>query len=86
MITIYKTPGCYVCGKVIQQLTTANVPHEVIDLSQDPEALAYVKGTLGAEAAPVIVDSNDPNAWWCGPNPLGVAALIASYGATATDA
>lgn len=78
-LTIYTAPGCWVCGKVIRQLTHAGVPHQVIDLEQDQEAAAYVRDVLKAEAAPVVVDSENPGAWWCGPNPIAVAALIQAH-------
>ena len=79
MFTIYTTPGCFVCKKTIAQLQAASVPCAVIDVSQDPEALTYVKEVLGAEAAPVVVDNEHPEEWWCGPNPMGVAAIIKAH-------
>jgi len=54
-VTVYTTPTCPQCEMTKKVLTKGNIEFEVVDLSTDPEAMAYVKEELGYAAAPVVV-------------------------------
>ena len=54
-VTVYTTPTCPQCEMTKKVLTKSNIEFEVVDLSTDPEAMAYVKEELGYAAAPVVV-------------------------------
>lgn len=53
-ITVYTLPDCVQCDHTKRQLDRMAVPYEVIDLSSDERALAYVQ-SLGYASAPVVV-------------------------------
>lgn len=54
-VTVYTTPTCPQCEMTKKTLTRGNVRYEVVDLSADSEAMAYVTKDLGYSAAPVVV-------------------------------
>jgi glutaredoxin-like protein NrdH len=54
-VTVYTTPTCPQCEMTKKTLTKGNVRYEVVDLSVDSEAMAYVTKDLGYSAAPVVV-------------------------------
>lgn len=54
-VTVYTTPTCPQCEMTKKVLTRGNVEFETVDLSINPEAMAYVKDELGYTAAPVVV-------------------------------
>ena len=57
-VTVYTTPTCPQCEMTKKTLTKGNVRYEVVDLSLDTEAMAYVTKDLGYSAAPVVVAGN----------------------------
>lgn len=54
--TVYSKPACVQCNATYRYLDGKNIPYKVIDMSQDEQALAVVKG-LGYLQAPVVVPS-----------------------------
>jgi len=72
-ITVYTTPSCSQCNmtkKWLDDPKRGNLKgqYEVVDLSQDPQAMAAVKA-LGYESAPVVVinttgDTKDEQHWY----------------------
>jgi glutaredoxin-like protein NrdH len=73
MVTVYTLPACVQCDSTKRFLSKNNVPFEVVDLSQDPEAMDLVKN-LGYQAAPVVVSGDDH---WSGFKPDKLNALTA---------
>jgi glutaredoxin-like protein NrdH len=57
-VTVYTTPTCPQCEMTKKVLTRGNVEFEVVDLSVNSDAMAYVKEELGYAAAPVVVAGN----------------------------
>lgn len=54
-ITVYTKPNCVQCTRTYKVLQAAGKEFDVVDMSEDPAALTYVKTELGYEAAPVVV-------------------------------
>lgn len=71
-ITVYTKPSCVQCGATKRKLDQLGVPYTPIDMSQDDEALEYVK-SLGYQSAPVVV-AGDKH--WYGYNPAELEALV----------
>lgn len=57
-ITVYSTPDCSKCAATKSTLDRKGIAYTAIDLSEDAEAMAFVKG-LGYNAAPVVVAGDD---------------------------
>lgn len=53
MIKVYSKPSCVQCNATYIALRKANIAYEVIDVSQDAEALEFIMG-LGHQQAPVV--------------------------------
>ena len=53
-ITLYTQPACVQCTATYRKLDARGVLYEVVDVSQDADALALVK-SLGHLRAPVVV-------------------------------
>lgn len=53
-VTVYSKRGCVQCDATIRRLKQRNIPHTIISLDDDPDALVTVK-QLGFLQAPVIV-------------------------------
>lgn len=53
-VTVYSKPSCVACDATKRLLTKLHILHTVIDITEDAEALAYVK-SLGYSGAPVVV-------------------------------
>lgn len=54
IVTVYGKPKCTACDATKRLLNKLQIPHTVIDVTEDAEALAYVK-SLGYFGAPVVV-------------------------------
>lgn len=74
MITVYSKPACMQCQAIKRYLDKEGLKYVAIDVTQDPEALAYVK-SLGYESAPVTVTAD---AHWYGFSPDRIKALAHS--------
>jgi glutaredoxin-like protein NrdH len=58
MVIVYTLPACVQCDSTKRVLTRSEIPYEEVDLSQDVEAMAYVR-ELGYSAAPIVVSGED---------------------------
>ena len=66
MVTVYSKPACVQCNATYRRLDAKGVPYEVIDMSEDAEALAEVKA-MGYLEAPVVVTPDGEH--WSGFRP-----------------
>jgi glutaredoxin-like protein NrdH len=71
MITVYTKPSCPACTGTRRYLDKLEIPHEIVDLTQDAAAAAYVQ-SLGYSSAPVVVAGQDH---WSGLRPDRIARL-----------
>lgn len=75
-VTVYSKPKCVQCDATKRALDQRALPYQVIDLTQDPEALEFVT-RLGHRSAPVVVIEADGQLLdhWAGYIPAKIAAL-----------
>lgn len=71
-VTVYSKPSCVQCTQSKKALDKLGVIYNVIDVTEDANALEYVK-SLGYMAAPVIVAGTDS---WAGFQPDKIKALV----------
>lgn len=71
-ITVYSKPNCVQCTATYRALNSKGIEYDVVDITEEPEALKYVK-ELGYMAAPVVVAGNDH---WSGFNPDKINSLV----------
>lgn len=77
-VTIYSKPNCVQCKATYRAMDKTGVPYNVVDMSQDEQALAAVK-ELGYRGAPVtIVSYGDPETdlHWHGFHPTNIDKYI----------
>lgn len=72
MVKMYTKPSCVQCDASHRKLEAEGIKYEVIDLSENPEAIEEVK-ELGYLQAPVIVVDKDNH--WSGFRPDKIEAL-----------
>lgn len=53
-VTVFSKPSCVQCNATYRALDKKGIKYESIDISQDAEALEYVR-SLGYVQAPVVV-------------------------------
>jgi glutaredoxin-like protein NrdH len=53
-VTVYTLPACVQCNSTKKVLDQKSISYDEVDLSEDKQALDYVK-SLGYTAAPVVV-------------------------------
>ncbi|MFC9769178.1 glutaredoxin domain-containing protein [Rhodococcus jostii] len=53
-VTVYSKPNCVGCTATKRLLTRLEIPHTVVDITEDRAAYEYVR-SLGYSAAPVVV-------------------------------
>lgn len=70
-VTVYSKPACVQCNATYGALDKKGIKYEVVDISQNAEALEYVR-TLGYMQAPVVVTDQDH---WSGFRPDKIAIL-----------
>lgn len=75
-VTVYSQPGCTQCKATYRGLDKKGIAYNVIDVSEDPEALALTK-SLGHLRAPVVVKfrDNEVDDHWSGFNPEKIEEL-----------
>lgn len=73
-VTIYTTPNCQQCRLTRRALDEAGVEYQVIDLTTDEAARAYVVDQLGHRQAPVVVTERDH---WSGFDPNRLSTITA---------
>lgn len=54
MITVYSKPNCHQCSATYRKLKSLDLPHESVDVTEDADALAFIRA-LGYQQAPVVV-------------------------------
>ena len=72
-ITVYSKPSCVQCNATYRRLDAAGLDYPIVDISEDADALAYVK-SLGYLEAPVVVTDEKH---WSGYNPGEIDAFLA---------
>ena len=70
-ITVYSKPHCQQCIATYKALDKRGLAYDIVDISQDSEALEMVR-SLGYQQAPVIVTENEH---WSGFRPDKVNGL-----------
>lgn len=73
-ITVYSKPLCVQCDATKRALNKAGIAYDVVDVTEDAEALAKVKA-LGYMQAPVVITGDDH---WAGFRPDKIKALVAA--------
>lgn len=73
-ITVYSKPACVQCTATYRALDKQGLSYNVIDLSEDAEALDFVL-SLGYQQAPVVVAGDDH---WSGYRPDRIKAAVAA--------
>lgn len=54
-ITVYWRPGCIFCTALRRQLDRKRVPHELVNIHEDPAAAAFVRSVAhGNETVPTV--------------------------------
>lgn len=71
-ITVYSRPNCEPCKATIRKLNSLGARYEKVDLTEDPDALDYVK-SLGYSGAPVVVAGD---VHWAGFSPDKIAKAV----------
>jgi glutaredoxin-like protein NrdH len=82
MITVYSKPNCVQCTATYKSLDAKGLEYQVIDVTTNDNALAYVKGDLGYLGAPVVVVSEHDH--WTGFRPDCIER-VAAGGATESE-
>lgn len=73
-ITVYSKPLCVQCDATKRALNKAGIAYDVVDITEDADALARVK-SLGYVQAPVVITGEDH---WSGFRPDKIKALSAA--------
>lgn len=71
-IIVYSKPACVQCTATTRALDAKGLSYDVIDLTQDDDAMNRVTG-LGYRQAPVVVAGDDH---WSGFRPDMIARLV----------
>lgn len=75
-ITVYSKPLCVQCDATKRALNKAGIDYDVVDVTEDADALARIK-SMGYMQAPVVITSEDH---WSGFRPDKIKALAAVGG------
>lgn len=68
-VTVYSKPACVQCTATKRWLDKRNIEYTEVDVTQDTDALEFIKG-LGYLAAPVVyVSMEDGDTYWSEFNP-----------------
>ena len=70
-ITVYSKPLCVQCDATKRALNKAGIRYEIVDVTENPDALAKIKA-LGYGQAPVVIADDDH---WSGFRPARIKAL-----------
>lgn len=76
-ITVFSKPNCVQCDATYRALNKHGLEYEVVDITQDEEALQAVKA-MGYQQAPVVFADGDH---WSGFRPDKIKALAREEGA-----
>ena len=72
-VTVYSKPSCVQCSASYRALDSKGIDYQVVDMSQDADALERVKA-LGYLQAPVVITDEDH---WSGFRPDKIDELAA---------
>ena len=75
MITVYSKPSCVQCTATYRSLDSRGLIYDVVDVTTDPAALAYITDDLSYLQAPVVVSGTDH---WSGFRPDKIATITAA--------
>ncbi|WP_022870899.1 glutaredoxin-like protein NrdH [Yaniella halotolerans] len=81
-VTVYSKPACVQCNATVRALDKKGIEYDVIDMSQDMDALERVRA-LGYMQAPVVMTEADH---WSGFRPDKIAELENASSAASTVA
>ncbi|HIY85286.1 MAG TPA: glutaredoxin-like protein NrdH [Candidatus Yaniella excrementavium] len=81
-VTVYSKPACVQCNATVRALDKKGIEYNVIDMSQDMDALERVRA-LGYMQAPVVMTKADH---WSGFRPDKIAELENASSAASTVA
>jgi len=81
-VTVYSKPACVQCNATVRALDKKGIEYDVIDMSQDMNALERVRA-LGYMQAPVVMAGADH---WSGFRPDKIAGLEEASSAASTVA
>ena len=76
-IIIYSKPDCVQCNATYRALDKQGITYQIIDLTQDAQALSHVK-SLGYQQVPVIIAGNEH---WSGFRPDKINASVQAVSA-----
>lgn len=71
-ITVYSRPNCQPCVATKRKLDQLGAAYAVVDVTEDADALAYIK-SLGYLQAPVVVAGDDH---WTGYRPHRIEEAV----------
>lgn len=57
-VTVYTKPSCVQCNATYRSLDSKGIEYNVVDLTEDADALAAVR-ELGYQQAPVVIAEGD---------------------------
>ncbi|WP_029923876.1 glutaredoxin family protein [Nocardia otitidiscaviarum] len=77
-ITVYSRPGCQPCKATIKKLNSLGADYRKVDVTEDAEALDYIK-SLGYLQAPVVVAGGEH---WAGYSPDRITEAVAAWQAS----
>lgn len=72
-LTVYSKPACVQCNATYRALNKKGIPYEIVDMSQDVDALERVRN-LGYMQAPVVMIGAEH---WSGFRPDKIDELVA---------
>ncbi|GAA2042908.1 glutaredoxin-like protein NrdH [Yaniella flava] len=81
-VTVYSKPACVQCNATVRALDKKGIEYNVIDMSQDMDALERVRA-LGYMQAPVVMTDSDH---WSGFRPDKISDLEEAGSAASTVA
>lgn len=77
-ITVYSKPACVACDATYRKLDKHGIEYNSVSITEDPEALAFVRGLdpSYAQAPVVLVEFADgTSAHWSGYRPSSIEGL-----------
>lgn len=81
-ITVYSKPMCVQCDATYRALDKQGLDYRSVDVTQDVEALEFIKG-LGYQQAPVVIAGEDH---WSGYRPDRIKTAAAAAASALEDA
>lgn len=82
-ITLYTKPSCVQCTATKRLLDQRGLEYTTVDVTEDPDALAFIKDELGFSAAPVVyteTPTEDPRVaeirFWSGFDADKIKAIV----------